>query len=129
MSDPKLKIFFDGCCYLCSKEIEIYRRRNAAGYLEFVDISHPDFDPATYGVDSVAVNREFHVQNSQGEIVKGVPAFIEIWQILPGWSVLAKVAANPLVNLIMRAGYVIFVKVRPYLPQRKATCSDGVCSR
>lgn len=130
MASQKLKIFFDGRCYLCSHEIDIYRRRNEQGRLEFVDISHANFKPEEYGVDPVSVNKEFHVQTADGMLLKGVSAFVAIWQVLPGgWQILAKTANLWPVKKVMQGGYFVFAKIRPHLPRRSQTCSEGVCFR
>lgn len=129
MSRKKLNIYFDGRCYICAKEIDIYRKRNKDGNLQFVDISHPDFSASEHGVDPVAVHKEFHVKDEAGNISTGVEAFIDIWEVLPGWEWAAKAASFWPVKGPMKLGYIIFATVRPYLPRRSKTCSDGVCFR
>ena len=125
----KLQIFFDGRCYVCSKEIDIYRARNTPGLLEFIDIAHPDFSADEHGVDPKLVHKEFHVKDRDGALFTGVEAFIKIWEVLPGWEKAAKIGRIPPVTLVMKIGYFVFANTRPYLPRRKSTCSDGVCFR
>ncbi|MDA9951746.1 DUF393 domain-containing protein [Oligoflexaceae bacterium] len=125
----ELQIFYDSQCIVCDKEISLYRKRNQDQKLEFVDIAHPDFDAENFSVDREAVQKEFHVKTKEGRLIVGVEAFIEIWTYIPGWSWAAKLARFPLFLWILKAGYVLFVWIRPVLPRRKDPCSSGVCSR
>jgi len=114
-------MFYDGKCHLCAFEIQYYHKRNTNNSLVFVDIMQPDFDPESFGLDPAKIHAEFHVEKDS-TIYTGVDAFIKIWQVLPGFGWLAKIAQIKPINLLMRVGYVVFAKIRPLLPQRKESC-------
>lgn len=129
-STPAATLYFDGACHLCSREIETYRRQDRNHRLEFVDISLPNFDARSVGLDPVQVNKHFHVRLANGVIVTGADAFIEVWKILPQWRVMASLANRPWIRRLMQSSYAVFAEVRPLLPKRKADlCVAGTCAR
>lgn len=120
----KLTVYYDGACQVCSREIALYQRARGHEDLRFVDICAAGFDAAREGLDPVEVHRSFHTRAADGTLYQGVPAFIAIWETLPGYHWLAKVAKVPGVRPVMDLGYVVFSRVRPYLPRKKFAC-DG----
>lgn len=131
MTAKPLTVYYDGACHLCSREIEHYRKLDPAHRLRFVDISDLRFSAEAEGLDARAIRKEMHVRLPSGELAVGVPAFIAIWEALPGrgFELLAKAARLPLVNPLLRGGYQIFAAIRPLLPKRqRVACADGSCA-
>jgi predicted DCC family thiol-disulfide oxidoreductase YuxK len=122
MKAPKLKIYYDGLCHLCSMEIVHYRKQPGSESLEFIDITSKGFDANREGVDSQRVNKEMHVRRQDGSLAIGVDAFVAIWEVLPRYRWAARMARLGIVNLAMRAGYTVFAEIRPYLPKRAESC-------
>lgn len=125
-----LRIFFDGACPLCSREVEHYLRKDRDGRLIPVDISSPDFDPHPEGITLQAFMYELHAIDRSGAVYRGVDAFRAIWQAFPdaaGYRTLAALIALPLINPLARLGYRGFARLRPYLPGRKGQCVEGIC--
>ncbi|MEN9723608.1 MAG: hypothetical protein RJB38_1594 [Pseudomonadota bacterium] len=122
------RVYFDGKCVLCSREIEFYRKQSGAEALEWVDISYPGFDAKAEGLDPLTVMRVFHVRNELGELVTGVDGFIEIWKRLPALSLWVKGSKLPGARTLMKWGYQVFIRVRPWLPRREEDCPDGYCA-
>ncbi len=116
-------VYFDGLCPLCSREINHYRGLRGSDQIRFVDITHSDFDAAKEGVDPVKVHNVMHVRGRDGKLATGVDAFIEIWNVLPGYNWAARLASRTVPKLFLRAGYEVFAKIRPYLPRKSADCS------
>lgn len=116
---PKLSIYFDGLCPLCSREIDHYRKQRGSDLLRFVDITLPEFDAAAEGVDPVAVHKVMHVRTAAGELKTGVDSFIAIWESLPAYRVVARVAKWAPASFLLNVGYQGFARVRPLLPRRK----------
>lgn len=117
-SPQVLQIFYDGACPLCRREAAVYRRRAPADAAQFVDIAAPGFDAGAHGLDSRAVNREIHARTRDGRTVTGVDALAEMWRLLPSTRWLARLTTVPGVRQVMQAGYVVFARLRPYLPGR-----------
>lgn len=122
--DNKLKIFYDGACHLCSREVESYLKVDKAGKLAPIDIAGPDFDPKADGIDEKRANKYFHVKNGKGEILEGVEAFAAIWDSLGILKPLSWFSKTTVGKITMGASYKIFAEIRPYLPKRKGceTC-------
>jgi predicted DCC family thiol-disulfide oxidoreductase YuxK len=125
---PLRTIYFDGLCQLCSREIDMFRRRVPEGTLAYVDIAADDFDATTHGVDAVAVHKTMHVRMDTGELKTGVDALIAMWEVVPGFRWLATVHRWKLVRPLGEIGYRVFAWVRPKLPKRRRTaCTTGTC--
>jgi len=55
----------------------------------------------------------FHVITSNNELVSGAAAFVHLWQQLPGWRNLARLARLPGILNLMEFGYKKFLIFRP----------------
>ena len=95
-SNPEtLKVLFDGGCPLCRREIAHVKglaEKNQHTALCFIDISGTAAglaDPA-YAKDRARLLARFHVERADGSRMDGAPAFIAMWERLPGWRWLAR---------------------------------------
>lgn len=125
-----LQIFFDGSCSVCAAEMEIYRRKEHAGRLQFVDISVPGFDPTPYGITLEAFMHEMHAIDRERHVYRGVEAFRAIWQAFPTstwYGLLGALVTLPGVNLLARTAYWCFARIRRFLPASSGECHDGTC--
>jgi predicted DCC family thiol-disulfide oxidoreductase YuxK len=129
MIKPELTIYFDGLCPLCSREIAYYRKRTADDpTVHYLDITDPTFDARAQGLDPTAIHRLMHVKVGE-EVQTGLNAFIALWERVPGFRWLARLARFPGVYQLFWVGYRLFALVRPYLPRRKPACDTGTCER
>lgn len=125
-----LKIFYDGSCSVCAREMAVYRRDTTSGQLEFVDISSPSFDPLPYGITLESFMSELHVIDRLGNVYRGVEGFWAIWQAFPAsnlYGILGILVSHPLTAPVARTLYLAFARIRRYLPKNRAECTDGVC--
>ncbi len=125
-SQSKLRIYYDGLCPICSKEIEVYRKQNKSHRAEFIDIAAPGFDASKEGLNPDDVLEKFHVKTVDGTILQGVPAFIEIWKTLEIWKPLQVAAESKLLRPLFDVGYKGFTVVRPFF--RNIECNDDYCN-
>ncbi len=105
-------IYFDGSCALCSAETDHYASRVGGEKLDFVDVSSDDADLGADLTSNDAMRR-FHVRRSNGSLVSGARAFVEVWETLPGWRWAARVANNRGVIQFLEVGYRAFLPIRP----------------
>jgi predicted DCC family thiol-disulfide oxidoreductase YuxK len=120
----KLKVYYEGACHLCSREMDHFAHRPGfQDCVELVDISAPDFDAAAEGLAGAPLFTYMHVRRPDGQIRRGVDAFVELWRIVPGYRWLAWLAANPVLRPLFRLGYFLFAHVRRLLPKRKQVCA------
>lgn len=122
-SQAKTTVYFDGLCRACSMEIEHYRKQEGSDRIDFVDIMSPDFRAEAHGLDPRKVHKVMHVRSADGILHEGVDAFRAIWAELPRYRFMTKVADSKVVRPLLEAGYRFFVRIRPYLPRKKADCS------
>ena len=111
---PKSTVYFDGSCPLCRAEIGYYQRKDQYGAFCFVDISEPGGIPPE-GITQERAMKRFHVRASDGRVLSGAAAFVEVWTRLPRWRWAARLAGLPAVTPLLEVGYRLFLPIRPYL--------------
>lgn len=127
--DVRLKVFYDGACYLCSHEMEGLRKKDKHHKLEFVDIADPSFNAGSYHLDPVKVQQVMHVQLPNGEIRTAIDALVEIWKRFPEYKWRVHWLKKRWFYRIAHVLYRAFAKGRVYLPKRKRSCHSGICYR
>lgn len=110
----RLTVYYDGACPLCSAEIGHYETREGADRLQFVNVAEPDAQIGP-GIDPEAALRRFHVRRPDGTLLSGAEAFTEIWDTLPGWRGLARLARIPGMPWLLEGAYRLFLPIRPAL--------------
>jgi len=123
-----LQIFYDGHCVVCSREMELYKRRNHENRLIFIDINAPDFAADMYGRSHEEFMEKLHVRDAAGQYFTGIDAFIKIWQAFPSsplYGFLGKTVDLPGIRLGANIGYTLFARFRYLLPKKK--CPAGSC--
>lgn len=119
----KIKVYFDGLCHLCSREINHYRSMRGSENIDFQDITSATFDAKSQGLDPNEVHKNMHVRDREGAVRVGVDGFIAIWNELPSLRFLVPIASFGPIHLILRLGYFCFTKIRPMLPRK--TCEES----
>jgi predicted DCC family thiol-disulfide oxidoreductase YuxK len=57
----------------------------------------------------------FHVRGSDGRVLSGAAAFVEVWSRLPNWRWAARAASLPGALAALEWGYRMFLPVRPFV--------------
>ena len=116
-----MKVYFDGQCMVCSREIEHYARVSHTAPIEYIDIFDPTFDAKNEGLDQIKVHQELHVKCDDGRILTGVDSFLEMWKVMGKYSFLSATLKHPFIRPLANCGYWIFAyHIRPHLPKRKS---------
>ena len=110
---PKSTVYFDGSCSLCRAEIGYYRRKDQDHALCFVDISETGA-VLPEGITQERAMKSFHVRASDGRVISGAAAFVEVWSVLPTWRWAASAASLPGALIALELGYRIFLPVRTF---------------
>jgi len=84
------KVFFDGGCPLCRREINHYRRIDRTGRLHWIDIASEADKLSGYGLTLDRAMAELHVLDSGGGWQRGIDGFLVIWMHLPAYRWLAR---------------------------------------
>jgi len=108
----QVKVWFDGACPLCVREIAMMRQLDRKGAIEFVDVSNGT--DASCPVDQAELLARFHA-SEDGQILSGAAAFAAMWRAIPALRTLGLIARNRLVLNVLEWLYVRFLKVRPHL--------------
>jgi predicted DCC family thiol-disulfide oxidoreductase YuxK len=109
--NPALTVYFDGSCPLCRAEIFHYRRQVGADKLCFRDASQDD-KPLEPDLTKESGMSRFHVRRSDGRLVSGAAAFVNVWSQLPRWQWAARISALPGVLVLLELSYRLFVPAR-----------------
>jgi predicted DCC family thiol-disulfide oxidoreductase YuxK len=105
-------VLYDGSCPICSREINQYKKGDPLAQICWIDVSSATF-VAPPGHSKEKLMARFHVIASNGEVVSGAAAFVQLWQQLPGWKYIALLARLPGVLNLMEFGYEKFLRFRP----------------
>lgn len=117
------RVFFDGACPLCAREIAFYRKQQGAPGITWVDVSRTDVTDLPNGLSRQDALARFHVQTEDGNLVEGAAAFVHLWSALPRFRLAGKVARIPPLLWILERLYSLFLHLRPNL-QRRVACRD-----
>ncbi len=107
-----VKVWFDGACPLCTREIALMRRLDRRGNITFLDVAQ-GVDPSC-PIDRATLLARFHAEED-GVIHSGAAAFAAMWRAIPILRPLGLAARNAAVLRLLEAVYVRFLKVRPRL--------------
>ena len=86
----KPKLFYDGGCPLCRKEINHYIKIDRQQRVEWIDITQNESLLQAEGLTFAQTMRLIHAVDIEGNRQIGVPAFLVIWDQLPGYHWLAR---------------------------------------
>lgn len=111
MTSP-VKVWFDGACPLCLREIALMRRLDKRGAITFVDVA-AGADPSC-PIDRTTLLARFHAEED-GVVHSGAAAFAAMWRAIPLLRPLGLAARNRTVLRVLEAAYLQFLKVRPRL--------------
>lgn len=112
-----VRVFYDGDCPMCRREIAFLDKRALPGSLELVDISKSDVasQPLAPGLDRAEALAFMHVQLPSGRVVKGAEAFAAMWEQVPRAAPLARLAARWPLRPALDLAYRAFLLIRPGL--------------
>ncbi|MEO1167857.1 MAG: DUF393 domain-containing protein [Pseudomonadota bacterium] len=107
----RTKVWYDGGCPICTREIAVMRRLDRDNRIDFVDVSDAD---ASCPIDREALLARFHVREND-EIVSGAAAFAAMWRQIPLLRPFGLAARNRAVLWLLERLYQGFLRVRTAL--------------
>jgi predicted DCC family thiol-disulfide oxidoreductase YuxK len=110
--NPQVKVWYDGACPLCLREIALMRRLDSRGAIDFVDVAAGS-DPSC-PIDRAELLARFHAEED-GKVLSGAAAFAAMWRAIPLLRPLGLAARNAAVLRGLEAAYLRFLKIRPRL--------------
>jgi predicted DCC family thiol-disulfide oxidoreductase YuxK len=107
-----ITVLYDGSCPICIKEMHQYQRFEKSGEVNWFDITGQDEWLLARQIDPDAALLELHVLTPEGKLVKGVDAFILLWQRAPLLRPIAWIASLPLLKSFIKNSYGWFTRRR-----------------
>jgi len=111
-ANARTKVWFDGACPLCLREIAVMKRLDRGGAIDFVDVSGSG-DPSC-PIDQSQLLARFHAEED-GKVLSGAAAFAAMWRAIPMLRPLGLIAKNRIILALLEKLYLVFLKVRPRL--------------
>lgn len=94
--------------------MSIARRLDTDEKLAFVDVSAlPDDTTVERGLTAGNAMKRFHVRTSDGEIVSGAAAFLEMWGATPRLKWVRRFRSSSWLVALLDVVYSVFLRVRP----------------
>jgi predicted DCC family thiol-disulfide oxidoreductase YuxK len=123
----QVRVLYDGECPLCSREVEMLRRRDGdRGRIDFEDLSAAGFDPGRYGLTGAEVAARIHGVLPDGRVVEGMEVFRRAYAAVGlGW--LLAPTAWPGLRRLADAAYRLFARNRLRLTGRAGECDSHRC--
>ena len=121
-SEQAIKVFFDGKCPMCRREIEHYRGLKGAERINWVDITDNTEILHEHDLTLDQAMASFHVLDAQGHWHIGAYGFAEMWKQLPSMRWLAILLTRLHLLPLMDRVYSRFARWR--LAKR---CQDNAC--
>lgn len=104
-----IEVYYDSACPMCKLEIGTYREasQKAQADIAFTDVAAQDDRFTMFGMERDTIRRRIYVRSASGTILSGLDAMIAIWQRLPAFSWLGRVAQIPGVHAMCAWAYDI----------------------
>lgn len=103
----RLTVYYNGACPICGAEVRHYQeladRTDAP--LDWVDISAQPKALEPWGIDADGAKRRLYAAGPDGTLTGGVEAFAGLWERLPRYRWLARLARTPGVRPVAEALY------------------------
>ena len=107
-----IKVFYDGKCGLCSKEINYYKKIAPKNIFEWHDIASKPKILREINVSQYDALMYLHATDQNSNLKIGVDAFILIWAQLQHWKVLSILVRIPIIYSIAKITYKLFANYR-----------------
>ena len=107
-----IKVFFDGVCGQCSKEISHYKNIAPPSTFLWLDVASDPDAMKEYNVTQAEALLYLHVVDEFDQIHLGSSAFALIWKKLPGWRSLGLFISLPIIKSATNQIYIFFANRR-----------------
>ena len=107
-----IKVFYDGKCGLCSKEINYYKRIAPKNIFEWHDIASNPNILKDIRISQYDALMYLHAMDQKSNLKIGVDAFILIWDKLKYWKILSILVRTPIIYSVAKIIYKLFANYR-----------------
>lgn len=117
------RLVYDGDCGLCSRAVDVLRRWDRAGRLEFVPFQTLASRPDLASVAPEAARTAVQLVSPTGEVRTGADAAAPLLRLLPGTAPLRALLSLPGANRAARRVYNWVARNRHRLPGARRHCA------
>ncbi len=117
-----IRVFFDGDCPLCMREIRMLRRLDRRERIDFVDIAEPEFRAQSFGTSWAELMARIRGQLPDGSWIEGVEVFRRLYAAV-GFGWIVWLTRIPGISHGLDWGYTVFAERRLRWTGR----CDGAC--
>ena len=125
--ETSVTVLYNGDCPICAREIAAYRRRaeRTGAPLAFEDLNGADL--GDWGLAPEDARRRLHVRLGD-RVLSGLPAFVALWERLPGMGWLARLVSLPGVAWVAEQIYehVLAPALHALDRRRRRACAAGL---
>ena len=107
-----IKVYFDGVCGHCSKEITYYKTIAPESVFQWIDVAANPSAMNDYKITQATALLYLHAIDEDGRIYVGSDAFAIIWKNLPKWRLLGQMISLPIIRNLTKVIYTAFAKYR-----------------
>ena len=125
-----LRIYYDGLCPLCLREMQHLQRIDHAQRLDLQDINAADFTERFPHIDPVQADRILHGELSDGRLLYGLDVTVLAWRLV-GRGRWVSFLRWPLVRPVADRVYLFFARHRHRISGRfgrPSSCVDDRCT-
>ena len=108
----KIKVFYDGKCNICKKEINIYSKIDKNKNFDWVNIHKNTKEIKNTGLSKEELLSVLHIQTQTGSIMKGVEAFGYMWSKFKYLKILSIAIKFKPINMFANFLYKLWLKTR-----------------
>ncbi|MGS2742538.1 thiol-disulfide oxidoreductase DCC family protein [Halomonas sp. LS-001] len=111
---PRLKVYYDGACPGCRRDRARYERWAGETGRDVIwcDLNEHYDELSRKGIDPQAALMSLHIEEANGEIKEGIPAYIALMRRVPRLKPLAWVIGLPGIRHTLRYAYDHWVRRR-----------------
>ena len=109
--NPSVRVWYDSQCPLCLREIDLMRRLDSRGAIDFVDL----YTARDCPVDRGELLQRFHAQEAGQPAVSGAAAFAAMWRAIPALRPIGLIARFPPVLWALEGASRVSLRFRPRL--------------
>ncbi|MEM0988081.1 MAG: DUF393 domain-containing protein [Pseudomonadota bacterium] len=108
------RVFFDGGCPVCRREIGWYQKMRGGDAIEWVDVDASETVPAGLPSDITRDDllKRFTIVRRDGAVVSGGPGFIALWRGLGPTRFLGRLTDHRIGAFLGERAYRFFLRVR-----------------
>ena len=115
-------LIYDGECVFCQRQVELIRRWDTHGLIEFVSLYDARLD--RLGISRTAAEEAMHFVAPDGTVWAGAEAARQILYVVRRWRPIALIMGTPGVTAVSEAAYRWVARRR-----HRLGCDSDVCRR